>query len=288
MRAAYKRMRGTLFGVLACVFVCAPALADEGLSRNMHAAEAAMGREEYDVAAQYFEAECNAGGALGCYNLAIFEHLGRTGPSNPAKSMTLNRRACDLGLADGCANLAVQLLEEENGVARAERLSTKACRRNSATGCHTRALIYEGKYGGPANPHKAEPLFDKACRLGHGAACYRQGFNLARQARSGAQWQKVSDLYLTACDAGNAAGCNALGTLAAEGRTGQPDGTTARTYFDLGCERGSAAACLNLGDLLRAGKLVSADEAAARQAFQRAERLSAPLPVNVHSDVPIP
>ena len=180
---------GVMRGVVAFLFAIlllpvSAASAREGLSRKMHAAEAAVGREEYDIAAQYFKAECNAGGTLGCYNLAIFEHIGRIGPSNPVKSMALNRHACDLGLGDGCANLAVQLLVEENDLARAERLSARACRRNSATGCHTLELIHDGKYGGAAHPGKAAPLFDMACQLGQGAGLLPAGI---RPCKAGAE-----------------------------------------------------------------------------------------------------
>ena len=69
---------------------------------------------------------------------------------------------------------------------------------------------------------------------------------------------------------------------------GKSDGATAQTYFNLGCERGSATACRNLGNLLQAGALVPADAAAAQQAFLRADRLSQPMMVTVHSKAPAP
>ena len=276
-------LRRILAVVAVAVFASAlPASAKEGLSRNMHAAEAAIGREEYALAAQYFEAECTAGGALGCYNLAIFEQAGKVGPPHPAKAMTLSQRACDLGQADGCANVAALLVDDRRDFARAERLSAQACDRNSAHGCYVLSVIQDGRYGMPARLREAGQAVEKACRLGWGTACYQQGFNLAKQARDSAHWGQVADLYLAACDAGSADGCNGLGALAAEGRTGKPDGDTARTYFTLGCERRSALACRNLAAILSDGRLVPADSNAAKQALERAGTLSQPLPVTVH------
>ena len=272
-----------VFAVVAAAMALSPsASAKEGLSRNMLAAEAAVGREEYALAAQYFEAECTAGGALGCFNLAIFEQVGQTGLSNPAKAMTLSQRACDLGLADGCANVAALLVDDRGDFARAERLSAQACDRNSAHGCYVLSVIQDGRYGKPARPREAGQAVEKACRLGWGTACYQQGFNLAKQARDSAHWGQVADLYLAACDAGSADGCNGLGALAAEGRTGKPDGETAHTYFSLGCERRSALACRNLAALLSDGRLVPVDPTAAKRALERAGTLSQPLPVTVH------
>lgn len=277
-----NRLPRVLAVVAAAVALSPSVSAKEGLSRNMHAAEAAVGREEYELAAQYFEAECTAGGALGCYNLAIFEQAGKIGPPHPAKAMTLSQRACDLGLADGCANMAALLVDERGDFVRAERFAARSCDGNSAHGCYVLSVIQDGRYGMPARPREAGQAVEKACRLRWGTACYQQGFNLAKQARDSAQWGRVAYLYLAACDAGSADGCNGLGALAAEGRAGKPDGDTARTYFSLGCERRSALACRNLAALLSDGRLVPADPNAAKQALERAGKLSQPLPVTVH------
>lgn len=263
-------LRLRLATMLCCGLLAAPVASPaQGLSANMLEAEAAVGREDYEVAARYFEAECRLDGPLGCYNLAIFAHQGKLGARDPEKAAALNRRACDLALADGCANLAVQLLDGDGvrrNVKAARSLLKRACNTNSSGGCYALALVEDGRYGGKTNPLAAQAGANKACTLGNNEACYRLGFKAARQS----EWGEAADWYRMACDAGNGAGCNARGEIAAKGRIALPDGELAQRYFVQGCERHSVTACRNLAELLRSGALVPVDEVAAQRAIAAA------------------
>lgn len=272
-------------GLLAAILVLglpATSFANEQASQNIRAGEAAVSRGNYALAEQYYEAECNAGGALGCLNLAILEQAGRIGAGKPSRAMALSARACELGLGEGCANVAARLVDDRTDFARAESLADRACRQQSGFGCYVLSLILDGRYGLAARPREASDALAAACALRWGAACYQQGFNVAKQARNQADWQHAADLYKSACDIGAADGCNGLGALMAEGRIGTPQGPAARSYFARGCELNLAIACRNLAALLSDGRLVAADPAAARQALDRAGDLAQQAPVTTH------
>lgn len=271
------RCIGLLAALLTAVLasVSGVSLANEQASYNIRAGEAAVSRGNYVLAAQYYEAECDAGGALACLNLAILEQAGRIGAGKPSRAMALSARACDLGLADGCANMAARLVDDRTDFARAENLADRACRQGSGHGCHVLSLILDGRFGLAARPDAAGVALVRACDLRWGKACYQLGFNLATQARDQDDWQRAADFYSAACDVKTADGCNGLGALVAEGRIGKADGSAARRYFTLGCELQMAIACRNLAALLGDGRLVPADPVAASRALDRAAMLAA-------------
>lgn len=282
------RLQNLLAAVFAIAAVLAPSSAlatTDGLSRNMLHAEAAIGREDYALAAEYLAAECDADGPLGCYRLAIFEQQGIANTYNPDRAAELYWRACELGYAEGCASLAEQLLAGEaaapevgegNTFAFAERLSGIACEHNSGLGCYNLALIRAGVYEQEPRPEEATALLEKACRLAYASACQRLGDQATRDGVGQAQWSQIAGWYHSACDAGSTDGCMLAGMLAAEGQAGQANGEAARRYFEQGCEMNSARACRLLGEFLLQGTLLPVDEEAAAQAHRRADELFSP------------
>jgi hypothetical protein len=102
---------------------------------------------------------------------------GRQVPRSTAVAARYFARACDLGNAEGCRNLARLFVQgEEMPQDVAARALDQLEQKGAATdgeGAFVLGLAYETGRGRPLDPARARALYEDACRRGHAEACRR-------------------------------------------------------------------------------------------------------------------
>lgn len=111
--------------------------------------------------------------ANSCYNLGVFYQEGHVVSVDPARSLALFGKACDLGDGAGCHNLGLQFANGD-GVpqdqARAAAFFEKGCA-TTPKSCTNLGVMYMTGRGTPRDLVKARALFEHACSGGSEAAC---------------------------------------------------------------------------------------------------------------------
>ena len=98
-----------------------------------------FGEPDFEKAGDLFLEDCNAGGKVGCFSLSALLLGKKIMPNGRPTIASLSKKACESGIAQGCANYAILLRDGEHGV--------------------DKDLEASGKY------------FDKACALGKEDVC---------------------------------------------------------------------------------------------------------------------
>lgn len=167
-------------------------------------------------------AACDAGDVLGCNELALLVHDGRSGtPRDPAEAARLYRKACDGGAGIGCYNLSHMLRAGDGApedAAEADRLIART---------HT--------------------LYERSCAAGGLAWCTNLAGLVQRGEGRDPDQGKARNLYADTCDRGDALACLELAYMLREGQGGKPDAAAAFDLLKRTCEGGSGPACNNLG-----------------------------------------
>jgi uncharacterized protein len=189
---------------------------------------------------------CDLGSAVGCNDLAIL--LG----SADAQALPLLERACSLGLTRGCANLGTELLRQEPADAeraRAVKLLQNACEQNDAYGCAelADALYAEQQRGQKSEFGRAYAAYEKACKLGNLPACYGQGWMLKNGEGTQQDPTRARELFRFACSQDNYDGCAALGFDLLEGAQNREEFDEGLRFCRLACEHDQALGCYTLG-----------------------------------------
>ncbi len=185
-----------------------------------------------------------------------------------AEAAPLFNKACDAGIARGCADLAY-LYDQGKGVAqndsRAAKLATKACNAGDAYGCLAIGELYEEGRGVTQDYSRAVEFYTKACkgRISHG--CYSLGMMYDNGQGVAKDSSQAVAFYSKACDAGEAEGCNNLGDMYSNGQGVEKDDARAVSLFSKACILSSADGCSNLGNYYRLGLGVAKDSEKARQ-----------------------
>jgi len=130
----------------------------------------AAGRPERAAAA--FETGCGADELAACDALGKLLSAGRGVPADPGRAENLHRRACDGGLAAGCANLGALVAGRGDPEGAAE-LFRRACVAGEVAGCSNLAVMYALGRGVERDPDRAAFLTRWACDGGDSTACGR-------------------------------------------------------------------------------------------------------------------
>lgn len=121
---------------------------------------------------ELYQRACKRGLALACRSggLMLLEGM----DEEPRSAAKLLRRACTLGDAEGCHQLA-RLYGDGKGVPRSLRkafeLERKACAAEFAISCHNVAVAYQHGEGTAKNTERASEHFERACALGFADSC---------------------------------------------------------------------------------------------------------------------
>ena len=117
---------------------------------------------------------CDSGLADGCAQLGFMHMTGLGVPQEDAAAYALSRKACEIGSGLGCNNAAV-LTRDSHGVARDDKqiaaLAERSCMLKYGSGCYLAAATYDEGIGVKPNPQKSFGFMQKGCNLDDVASC---------------------------------------------------------------------------------------------------------------------
>jgi hypothetical protein len=178
---------------------------------------------------------CAEGFAWSCNELGILLGEGTLVEGDQGGASASFARACDLGLAVGCANAEVLA---------SGRLSFTHASTNFAY-----AWAYQDT-----------PPFRVACDAGDGEGCYLLG-SAYREGRGIGQDEAMArELFSRSCDLGWPPGCSTMAEMYLRGEGVAVDVGRAADGFDQACTGGEPMSCLRLGLLYRTGEGIALDE----------------------------
>lgn len=215
----------------------------------------ALTRARYDEAAQLLDRACGLGLAEGCSNLATMYAAPGTGRQAPDRALGLFSRSCELGLATGCMAGGGILTEGTlmaKDHARAAALFESACTQKHALGCFTAGMVHSEGRGVARSAELAATRFDQACGLGHATGCFNAGILLYRE-RGGRPGdnERAAQYFGRACDGQEAAGCLRLGIASLRGFGTRADAQVAKDLFERACRGGDADGCAAVQQVTR-------------------------------------
>lgn len=201
----------------------------------------------YAEAIVLLDRACTLGHAVGCSNLAGLMRGGAGELSQPTRTVGLYDRACTLGFAEACAAVG-SIYAEGKLVApdpvKALGMYDRACAHRDAQGCFTAGIFHNEGRGGPRSPEAAAERFDQACGLGHATACFNAGILLYRERGARpGENERAAGYFGRACDGQQPAGCLRLGIATLRGLGTGPDVQVAKDLFDRACTGGDEDGC---------------------------------------------
>lgn len=201
----------------------------------------------YAEATPLLDRACTLGHAEGCVNLATFFTAPGTGWQAPDRALGLYARGCELGLASACMSGGGMVAEGKMvkaDPARAAGLFELACSQQHALGCFTAGMVHSEGRGVARSTELATERFDRACTLGHATGCFNAGILLFRE-RGGRPGdnEKAAQYFGRACDAKEAAGCLRAGIASLRGIGASADVRAAKDLFDRACRGGDEDGC---------------------------------------------
>lgn len=219
-------------------------------------------------AVDYFELGCHLGNAFACHELA-----------NVAEDKVIGARlrenACQLGVADACADVAASLSVDANSVEARIRAFEEPCKNRSPSGCVNLALLL-AQQPSLEPQRRAKDLFETYCEQGYGRACTKLGDqHLHSEAGLIRDVAKARNYYALGCDKGDFAGCVERAYLSAEG-TRFTEADTCRldhesaSFLQKACQMGDAHACNSAGWLLSGESALPADDPTANELLRKA------------------
>lgn len=199
-----------------------------------------------------YQRACDLGSALGCNDLAIL--FG----NDVEHAVPLLERSCSLGLTRGCANLGSELLWGEPSRAartRAIGLLSQACEQADPYGCDElgNALYDAEALGEKGSFGRAHTAYEKACKLGRAMGCLNDGWMLRRGEGTPKDPQRSRQLFRFSCDQQVYAGCAALGYDLLDDAQNPAEYAEGARFAKLACEHDEAFGCFSLGAALAYG-----------------------------------
>lgn len=217
---------------------------DECNARGM----AALALARYDEAARLLDRACALGQAQGCSNLAGLYHEPGTGRTEPQRALKLYARSCELGLASGCMAVGGMVSDGRlmpADATRAAAMYEQACTHKDALGCFTAGMVHSEGRGVARSTELAAERFDRACALGHATGCFNAGILLFRErGAKPGDNERAAQYFGRACDGQEAAGCLRLGIASLRGLGTSADAQAAKDLFDRACRAGDEDGCV--------------------------------------------
>lgn len=215
----------------------------------------ALARARHDEAVQLLDRACALGHAVGCSNLAGLLRGGSGRPREPQRAVGLYDRSCHLGFAEACAAVAsiyAEGLLVPQDLGRALVMYDQACAHRDANGCFTAGILVAEGRGVARSPEAAADRFDQACALGHATACFNAGILLYRERGARpGENERAAQYFGRACEGQQPAGCLRLGIATLHGHGVPADTQAARELFTRACTGGDADGCAAVEQLKR-------------------------------------
>jgi TPR repeat protein len=188
--------------------------------------------------ARMFARSCELGWAEGCANLATTLAMGVGVEKNPAKAVELAIASCHEGVARACTMAGLSTLQGDGVPAdpsRAVALMRAGCRGGDQNGCSTLGVMVLGKMGGLAYDERlAAGLFKQACDGGVVIGCTNFGYMVEFGKGVPKNLKLASSIYGRACSAAPAE-CVWNGILAQGAIDRTYDPQKARDAFHASC-----------------------------------------------------
>ena len=183
---------------------------------------------------------CEAGDGACCARAAVVT-------KDLAKAFDFDKKACDLGDAQGCARLAIayeQGIGTSKDLALAVRAADMACTRKVMPACKMSGVALVTGDGAPRDQIAGLDHLDKACTSGESfPACTAQGVLLVEGRFVAKDPSRGHHLLRLSCLKNDAPACLALGQFVRDRKVVDPDGETAGAWFKRGCDLGDSLSC---------------------------------------------
>jgi TPR repeat protein len=183
------------------------------------------------------DVDCQDGSGAGCLTLGKVLNEGRVVPRDAAMAGVSFGEACDLGVAEGCA----QLIDFVRGDGRNAFL--KACDRGNGKSCFIFGSLLSGGNGVSKDDGLAFSMFRKSCEDGWWRGCGRLGVSYLVGQGTAADPEKAMDNFEKGCRGRNAASCFEAAKLYHEGIYGVTDQELAQQRLKQACDLGLKTAC---------------------------------------------
>jgi|GEM_PF-5855410 len=199
---------------------------------------------DFETARQEYDLACKLGIADGCASLAVMFEESLGGAQDLGAARTAYAKACEADLPGACTRLSQFARNGWGGsqdAAEAKRLARKACALGDQRGC-IETVRYETQ---PV----ADPLETSAklCDGGSVDACIRLGeAMLAESAVDPSSAALARIAYSEACNLGSEMGCAVYGALIYDGTGGPRDPARGEALVRKGCTNGIEEACAYL------------------------------------------
>jgi uncharacterized protein len=188
---------------------------------------------------------CLSGNVDECFQVGASYSRGANGyPRSAERSVASYRRACDLGHAVACNNLA-DAMEYGSGtdhdLVRAAATYERSCRLGLPLGCGNLGYLLENGLGVARNVPRARVLYGSACASGENYACLHVDMMAVQPPgdpfRAVEHWERL-------CAARDARACTFVGVIYEDGPDGYArDETKSHAAMERGCTLGNARAC---------------------------------------------
>jgi TPR repeat protein len=250
----------------APVAIAPPRCADKEACH--HEAEDREADADFVAAASAYGRACDFGDPASCFAQGLVLR-GRIQPPDDNGSHDAFVKACELGIADGCAQAGTDLITGigvDEDVAKGRAMLDRACTAGSGLSCYNVAVsTRDGTFGATKDTKAAFALFEKGCTVGFAAACTEQAMALYDGIGATKDRAKATTIATRACEA-KAVQCYFLAELQQKAKK-LPE---ARALYDKACGAGSAVACHNIGVMLEKGIGGAKDETRSNDAYQKA------------------
>lgn len=188
-----------------------------------------------------------------------------------------HERACSLGLASGCNDWGVALLDGK-GVPKDEERAAgvlkKACELGSAWGCFNWAFVQESGASVQKDVASAAKDYEKSCGGGVAHGCNRLGLLLSEaefERELPAAPKRAVELFEKACELGLPIACGNAGSLLPSVLPSER--ARAADLLKRGCDGDVATACAQYAERVASGDGESQDPKRAVVLFERACKL---------------
>jgi hypothetical protein len=201
---------------------------------------------DYEAALELYHRACDRGLADGCAQLGVMSLGGLGVPTNVPEAIDLLQRACDAGAGRGCTRLGALYLTATvvpRDLARAFAFSEAGCKSKDGMGCVNLGLMHDHGDGVKRDTEHACQLFHSGCMLGEGRGCAL----LAEHYGSGdgiEQNAKLAEMFNgRGCALGDGRACGNAGVGFQLGFGSAPNPKRAAQYFSKACAAGESRYC---------------------------------------------
>lgn len=209
-------------------------------------------------AALTLQRACDLGNADGCADLGALLLEGAEGVDrNTPVALSILAAACDAGSGHGCARLGdahLRGIGVPGSASRAADLFSRACERNDPAGCRQIGELFARGDGVRRDPQRAQSLWDRACSQGDGRACDDLGSAALAGGASAENARRAAELYERACNLDYEGGCGHLGAAYFTGTGRTRDVDRGVALLERGCEGDDAWSCDLVARILSRGE----------------------------------